>query len=793
MNAVIRIAVLLVIGGALSAAGAAAVFLLLLQGAAPAPHGSVSAVGLGAKVRVLRDPLGVAHIEAKSRRDGFLGLGFAHAQDRLWQMEVMRRASRGTLSEVFGSTTLPYDRLARTLGLYRTAVTESAGLRIPTRAALEAYVAGVNLWMEELRAGRAEMPLEFRWLGVEPEDWTSADSLALLRLRAWMIGKSLSAALLMQRFTHELGGVASQDFFPVPPLEQEPELVGSVSRLGIIADRWARRFGLSGPVGSLGFVIGSERAAAGSPLLANDVHLGFQLPAVFYLAHLALPELELSGGTWPGIPVFWMGTNKQIAWGQVAIHASASDLYDEALHPSDRLLYDAGGRWVAAEKRTERIDVRYRKTEQLEIVTTRHGPLLGAVRPEDPSIQSYALRWAGQGPSSGIEALLGLQRARGWKDFRRALREFPAPVSTFLYADVEGNIGQQVAGHFPVRSIETGLLPVPGGTRYYDWRGYIPFDQLPRSFGNDIPWIVVSTRPRRDAFPRPVTWLWEHGGGAERVEALLSASSTHSLADAVAIQRDRNSTRGVAVVRRLLKGVSVNSQSAERVQRLLLEWDGSTEAEVLGVSVYHVFRERLTERLLAQRLGDESGLRQLIGDLEPIPGVLLARFLERVGASESAELVEAALEETWSWLAVEVSSNPARWAWGRVHRLRLEHPFERLGGPWLRLFGRPLGRGPFASPGDPDSVWTMHHRSLTAARVAIGPVIRYAVDLGDVSHARFGLAGGQSGHPGTPHYADALEDWLGGRSRPLWMHRGDVAYHERGIWEIHPNEERPPP
>lgn len=779
----------LVAGVALLVATVGLVAVLLLVGRDPGPpaRGALSVRGLDANARVVRDPFGVPHVEAETLADACFALGFAHAQDRLWQMELARRSAHGRLAELFGEGALAQDRLARTLGFSAAAARERPQLGREARAGLEAYAAGVNAWLAEIAANHATRPFELRWLEIEPEPWTPEDSLAILRLRAWNLGRSISASLLLDRLVAEIGGVPSRDFFPVRPSDGSHDPFAGLLSLGRVSDALARTSGLGGASGSLGVLVPAARSRSGKPLLANDPHVGFSSPPVFYLAHLRAGRFELSGATWPGLPIFFTGTNRQIAWGQVALHASVSDLFEEALDPNDPTRYERAGRWQSARVESQRIAVRGRAPEPISIVVTEHGPLLRSVFPDEPRANSLALRWTGQAERSGAEALYRLQRCGDWGCFRAALRELRAPAATFLYADASGATGTQVAGDLPLRAIETGLLPLAGASRYYDWRGTADFDSLPSSYGASLPVQVVSPHPEAASFRTPITWLWSNQGAAERVRELLARPGALDVEGLVAIQRDTVSRRGPATVKLLLEHAAPASSAAQRVRTLLLEWDGSTATDSVGASLYHVFRQRLAGKLL-EGLSLSKGSRALLAQAEPAPGVALARALDRVGREKLASSIDTALDETWSFMRTRVSANPKRWSWGAVHEVRLEHAFERLGSGTLGWVGRRLGSAAFAAPGDPDSAWTMFSAGLGDPSVALGPAFRYAVDLGDPDHALFGLAGGQSGHPGSAHYADALDDWLGGRPRPLWMHASDVSYHQKGTWELHPAE-----
>jgi penicillin amidase len=775
-----------VAGGLGFAALLGAVYGLRLMQVPPA-SGIIQVPDLASPARIVRDRFGVPHIEAETTEGAFVGLGLAHAQDRLWQMEMLRRSARGTLSELFGPTTLQADRLARTLGLAEAAEQELASLDEETRARIEAYASGVNAWIREVREGRVPTPLEFKWLDEQPAPWQPADTLAIVRLRAWMLGRSLGATLLLDRLVRDIGGVASEPFFPDRPKGPPPEkVVRLLLDLGKAADGWARASGMQGRVGSLGFVIGGEQTSSGYPLLANDPHVEFQLPPVFYVAHLRTEEFEVAGATWPGMPIFWTGTTRRVAWGQVALHANVSDLFEESLDPADPARYDFAGRWVRAESRDGRIRVRGADSVPIHVVTTRHGPLLSSVLPGDPAARGLALRWTGQHEKSGVTGLLALPHVQTWDEFREALRGAPAPPTVYLYGDRKGGIGVQVVGHLPLRTIETGLLPVPGRSRWYDWRGTIPFDELPHRTAEDGAWFVVGPRGEGLVFPVPISWLWSSTGAPERLRSRLADAENLDLDDALALQRETRNVAGVDEIRQLLSGSERWSAMARRVHRLLVRWDGDAGTQAAGPAVYHAFRTRLMRQILERHLPVEQ-IDALLELAEPVPGGALVRYLERSSHELDPVLVHTALEETWTWLQSRMSPNPAKWSWGRIHRLELRHSFLRFGTGATRVLGRTLSRGPFPAPGDPGSVWTMHSDGRDPFAPQVGPAFRLAVDLGDPLHAYYGLAGGQSGLPGSSFYADALGPWLRADPRVLWMHRADVAYHARGTWELRPD------
>ncbi len=750
----------------------------------PAASGALEVTALAKPARVVRDELGVPHVRAETERDAFVALGVVHAQDRLWQMDVLRRAARGRLAEIFGARALPEDRLARTLGFGARAERERRRLRPSTEALLEAYASGVNAWVREIREARAHRPFEYHWLALDPEPWSPEDTLAIVRYRAWLLGRSLDTSLLLDRLVREAGGVASQEFFPTPEVAPG-ELARALLPLARLAGRHAELAGLRGPVGSLGFVVGGQKTVSGLPILVNDPHVELRLPPLFHLVHLRTPRWDAAGAAWPGVPVLWTGTNGFGAWGQVALHGSVSDLYEETLDPDDPGRYQRAGRWVAADTREEWLRVRGAADERLVVASTRHGPLLASGLPPGNAAASLALAWTGNAAESGIESLLRVQRAESFEELREALRGLPAPAATFLWADREGNVGSQVAGQLPIRSIDTGLLPVPGRSGFYDWRGTVPFDDLPTSSGAELPWLVASTRPAVLPPRHPVAWLWSESAAEERVRRALDRARRIDVADVLALQREQVAEGARREVVALLAALTLPDGSAERLGRLLLEWDGGTDKDSRGAAVWHVFAHLLAERLLRERLEPDLA-RAVVEAGEPTPGVVLAGFLARVPRDEARRHVGTTLESTWSWLSVHVSSNPAKWTWGRVHALVFRHDFERLGDPWLRFVGWSRRIGPLPIPGSAQSVFAIHASTPPPFRALVGPALAFAVDLARPDHPQVSLAGGESGHPSSPFYRDALADWLDARARPLWMDEADVSYHATGAWELSP-------
>ncbi|MFN3335543.1 MAG: penicillin acylase family protein, partial [Caldilinea sp.] len=405
------------------------------------------------------------HIFATTDHDAFYGLGYAHAQDRLWQMEMNRRIGAGRLSEILGETTLSIDKFQRTMGYYRAAQADLAIIEPRSRQALEAYAAGVNQWLGEDHT----LPPEFILLGLKPEPWQPADSLVWQKMMSWDLGGNYKLELLNQRLVQALGPERAAQILPdYPPngiiiLAHVEIDDAAAAHLSEIDRALEIDFGRGGrESGSNNWVIAGSRTESSMPILANDPHLGTSIPSIWYLAEMQGDTLHAIGSTFPGLPAIVIGHNERMAWGVTNVGPDVQDLYVERINPANPNQYEVDGGWQDMAIFEEPIVVKG-KDEPIRWAarSTRHGPLISDVSDAGSPL---ALQWTALQPEdTTIDAFIGLNYAADWEDFTDAMAKFVTPSQSFVYADVEGNIGYYAPGKIPIRvDGHDGRVPVPG-------------------------------------------------------------------------------------------------------------------------------------------------------------------------------------------------------------------------------------------------------------------------------------------------------------------------------------------
>lgn len=742
-------------------------------------------------VEVLRDDRGVPHLFARREADAWLALGFVHGQDRLAQMDWLRRRALGRSAELLGAEALPADRLARLLEIGRAAEAAVEILPDSTRAVLEAYAAGVNARIDRLRQGRVAPPLPLVG-GVEPlENWRPADSLAIGKLLSWCAGGTLETTLVLDDLIHRLDSVPARPFFPgrasvdfgvAPDLPRHPlplRPAAAAAREALAGSTRALCRGLGIPTGGA-WVLDGSVTESGAPILVADWHLEPTIPALFYEAHLVSGPLRVAGATIPGSPVFWTGRSREFAWAGVPASAPISDLFIETLR-EDRGLYQNGTLWTPIDERTETL--RWRdprgglQSSTLTIRSTRHGPLIESLheaatpqRGARPHATGRALAWTGALPGDGLTTMLGLLRLRSAEGLEALLAEHHEPVLAIAFADRSGQGGVQLAGWLPSRPLPTGLVPVQGRLRSFDWRERVAIEDLPgeRLADRARPWVLALDQPwpGRGGLDQ-LEWLWRPGDRAARLEALLEpliAAGPIDLRDAAGLLGDDRAQRAprvaAAIVGLARRGGPLPVEARE-VAALLERWDGSAAADSAGAAAYHLLIEHLLERLLREPFGDPLYARYLEAP-HVRPQTAIERLVQRAARLRRAggwtdevrvtEAVRDSLRAVWVSLSQRLGPSRERWAWGGLHRLRFE--------PLLRQRSVASAEARrFAAAGSGQTLAFARHRpglSFDVDRVAL---YRMAVDLGSPDGLLSALAPGQSEHPGHPQRLDGIARW----------------------------------
>lgn len=758
----------------------------LLRPSLGARDGLIRVAGLQAPVEVVRDRWGVPHIYAQSEEDLFFAQGYVHAQDRLWQMELARRAARGTLAEALGASALAGDRLARALGFVQAAEAEWAQMAGEERAALDAYARGVNAFLEE----RGRLPLEFRLLGLEPAPWQAQDTLAWARLLAWCLDGGWRQELVRARLVQAVGAERAKE---LDPALAEEALLGTPGYLAglpeaTLLEAGAGAWPWAGSLDGLVLAVGGERAAEGGAILAAAPRLPVQMPSPWYEVHLAGGRYDVVGAGFPGLPGVAMGRNQRLAWGLGGARGDNVDLYVERLRPGDPPQAEIDGRWEPVTVREETIRVRGQaEPEQVTLYSTRHGPLVGALEPGGGV--DLALRWAGDGrPAALARAILAVNRAGSLAELRAGLQEWAAPVVTLAYADVEGRVGYASAGVVPERPGSTGRLPLPGWETEREWRRLLTARELPHeergasSLLADIGGAITA-----QGWPESAADGAQAPPVVERLSALLQGRQGLTLADVKTIQRD---DRGVErpLLDQLL-AMPPQGWLQERTLPHLRAWDGRYDAESVGAGVYETFLWKVAHNTWDDELGAElvdaylnacPGYRGVLARLAAEPDARWfddARTPEREGRDA---ILARSFADAVEWLGRRFGDLPYEWNWGRVHNVTFRHA---LGQKWpLNLL---VNRGAMRAGGGPvslEAVTSDYARGLAVSEV---PYFM-AIDLAPGGRVEAMNSTGQVGNPLSAHYADMIEPWRSDGYHPLVYEREAVLRAREAVLTLAP-------
>ncbi len=793
-------------GLGLGAAGLAAFFA---WGSLPALDGELRLAGLGAPVRVLRDELGVPLIEAASERDAAMALGFVHAQDRLWQMEMSRRIGAGRLAEVVGERGLPVDRFMRTLGLYRAAEASLEHLSAEALDRLAAYAEGVNGFL----AQRSHpLPPEFLLLQHRPEPWQPADSLVLIKLMALDLVSSWRSELTRASLLDRLRPEALADLWPPPRSDEVTTLSGPAQWTGDVSprseptlpDAASASAALAGALltalplpdnaglGSNIWAVSGAHTASGAALLANDPHLGLTAPAHWYLAALSTPGGTVMGATLPALPVVVIGRNEHIAWGFTNTAGDTDDLFIERLDPADpdRYLTQDGSQPFL--RRDEVIRVQGSEPVRLRVRETRHGPVISDIMTRATDIAGegrvLALAWTALLPEDRtVEAGIGLARAQDWDDFSRAIELFHSPTQNAFYADAEGRIGMAMAGRLPLRRAGDGSLPAPGWDGSHDWLGLLPAAENPRTpAATDAGFLQnANNRLVDERYPHLVTADWNDDLRARRIVAVLDAATTagEPLDTEVMrqLQNDRLSTL-VGDFRPWLAAVPSGDAGTARILEAIDAWDGAAMPDRPEPLVFQAWYRSLVRHVLADNLGDDfaayRGIRSaaMRHILEQAPD-----WCDDVTTTDLREscddMAAAALTSALDELRAAYGEDWRAWRWGEASQARLAHrPLDGVPGIG-RIFSIVTGTG----GGDAGTVRVARYAAAAPYDTVAAASLRMVTDLAETGTLHVILPTGQSGHPLSPHYDDQTGRWRNGElhtleiARPAYRGRSELV------------------
>jgi penicillin amidase len=799
-----RVLLLVPIAVAFALAGA----YVYLRQSLPLLNGTVSVPGLSAPIDIVRDADAIPHIFASTTFDGLFGLGYVHAQDRLWQMEFQRRIGNGRLSEIFGAATIPQDRFLRTVGFARAARADWESLPEWAKDQVIAYTNGINAFIATHHG--SALPPEFTLLRFEPEPFTGADVIVWGKMMAWDLSANYSFELLRRDLVEAVGADRMHALMPLRARDPLTILnAAAVANLSNPAGRaasdvnparglpasWLNAFSAGVSRGNsqvAGFLLGSattealgsnnwvvdgSMTASGKPMLANDPHLSAKVPSTWYLAHVSGGDLDIIGATLPGSPVVALGRNRFIAWGATNVAADVEDLYRERL--------DAAGR--TAEFRgtnepltvlPETILVRGGSPVRLAVRLSRHGPLVSdainannlesRVIPRPAPLEPLAFRWTALDPDdTTLLAFLQLNQARNWDDFTSALSGFVTPSQNFVYADVDGHIGYYAPGRIPIRAHADGSTVAEGWTGEAEWTGWVPFDQLPHAFDPAEHFIVTANnRPAPPDYPFNLGVEWPEPYRARRLTDLLKDRTRLTPADFVRIQADTLSLHAKTLLPALLAHAHPADAADRRAVDLLRAWDCDMKEASAAAAIFEAWFLKLAPAFLGRAL-PHSVMENYNGRFTYVTRFVMDQLDAHVPEADTA--VTRALHDGVLDVMSRLGGDMSGWRWDAIHRATFPHQGLDAVALLRPLFSR---SAPHGGDWSAVNVGSVAADALYEQHAVSG--YREIIDLSPANDSRFADAVGESGHVFSPHYDDFLDDWQHTRHRRMRMTRQDV-------------------
>jgi penicillin amidase len=751
--------------------------------------------GLTGRVDVWRDGDGIPHARTTSVHDAFFAQGFVHAQDRLWHMEYDRRRAYGRWAELAGAAAVPQDVLARRLGLGRSARADYDGAAPETRGMLEAYAAGVNAFIETTRA----WPVELRILDARPEPWDPWDSLAVFKIRHVEMGP-WQMKLWRARLVRQLGprlaaylcpGTPPAPVLIVPPGVEyrgpEPDALDMLGRSDAALASLPAWIG-----GSNSWAVSGSRTASRRPLVAGDPHRALDTPNCYYQNHLACPEFDAIGLSFPGVPgLSHFGHNRHVAWCVTHAMADYQDVFVERFDPTDPTRYEFRGEWQRADVRRETLHVRGSDPVEIAVTTTHHGPVVLG----DPATgHALALRYtATAAVNRTFDAFVPMLRAASADDLEAAMRPWVDPGNNLVFADVHGAIGYRTRGTVPVRAAANAWLPVPGWDGGHEWHGAIPFDQMPAMRDPAAGWIATANSRIADAdYPHYIALDYAPDFRTRRLVARLENLREATAADMAAIHADRTSIPARSLVE-VAGGIEPLDTGSRAALAMLRRWDGAMDADSAAAAIYAAFRARLVRDVLGPLLGP---LARDAFARAPGAGVthvarLRNRLAEWIRANDRTLLpagddwgsvMARALAGAVATIRETLGPDPSSWAWGQLHTTRPSHPLSAVFPDHAALLDPP----PLPAGGDGDTVQAADFIPAAGFELTLTSVARYVFDLGDWERSAWIVPLGASGHPGSPHYADQTADWGAVRLRPMRYDWSRVAAEAESHQRLEP-------
>ncbi|MBW1735229.1 MAG: penicillin acylase family protein [Deltaproteobacteria bacterium] len=763
-----------------------------LKRSLPQISGEIVLPGIREDVKIIRDTFGVPHIHAKNETDLYLALGYAMAQDRLWEMEFSRRLGQGRLAEIFGEKFVRVDRYFRML----TATGINSKVLDRFSPALRSFADGVNAY---IKIHKDRLPAEFRLLRFEPEPWQPDDYVQIVKIIAWSLSSGWKIDLLAAEILKKAGEKRFKDAFPLWP-DQAPLIIPrGFKSLSLNSDAVFETLslmedliGLHSMGASNNWVVAGKKSVTGKPILANDTHLPLKNPSFWWEVHLICPGVDVTGFAVPGIPGIPIGQNPHVAWGITNTMVDDVDFYVEKINPDNPRQYWYRDHWEDMEVKVETIAVKGKDPVRAEILLTRNGPVVTDPK-KDPGKGVISARWAFTQGLQPVQAGNLLLRARDVKGVTDALRYWEVPSQNFVFADTGGNIGVWCCATVPIRKKGDGLLPVPGWTGEYEWEGYVPFEKRPHLINPERGFVATANnKVTGRGYPYLISRYWEPTDRITRIVELLEAKERLSVADFKQMQQDTYCPQASDLTPMMIRVLEerFQDQDGKKAREILSGWDFVMDKGSAAACVYEMTYRKIIGNIFRDEMGDQIFKRYLKTSLFPPRAVShmvrkgSSPWFDNIDTTEKEtldDIIALSLKQTLSELKERLGDDPDQWSWDRIHTLTFEHVLGKKK-PLNLIFNL----GPFPVGGNLLTVNKRKYALDNPYNAIHGVSMRMIVDFSDMAASLHVLPTGQSGQLKSPNYRDQIPLYLSGRYHPVWIGAGEAEKQSRGILTLKP-------
>ena len=768
------------------------VFYKMLTASLPQYEGEVNVAGISDRVEIYRDTMAVPYILAKTEEDAAFALGYIHAQERLFQMDLVRRAGAGRLSEILGSDALIFDRMLRTVGIKKTSEKTIKIVKPEVLELLNAYSAGVNQYLKD---AKGKFPVEFDILGYDPYEWKPEDCIIISKMMSWELNISWWADISFTQLIQKLGEEKVKEILPIwqenAPYVIPPEIKSypKINTTLIEIDKSFRKLlGINGThLGSNNWVIDSSLSVSGKPIIANDPHLAYSAPGKWYAVVIRAGNWNVEGITLPGVPAVVIGKNQNISWTLTNIMLDDADFYIEKLD-STGTKYLFNNEWKEIKETEEIIKVKDSVDVRLKIRSTHRGPLISDIHPysflysdEDFRKIAMSMRWVGMETTEETNSFYLINMAQNWSEFKEAVNLFSAPGQNFVYADKNGNIGYLFGGKLPKRESTSPTFIFDGTTDKYDWKGYVNRTEIPDLLNPPQKFIATANNKTLKDFKYHISNLWEPSSRIERITQILTSKNKHSVSDFKNYQMDQVSLYAEKMTKYILSAfanVKVTDKNLSLALELFKNWNYEMNEFSQVPAIYSVFYVNLLRNIYYDELGDDLFNQFIFVSSIPYRSVLTILenpshpWFDNIKTSDYEErdhIIRRSLVDALSELEKTFSKDIKEWQWGKIHTLTHKHIFA---GQFF-LLDKFINIGPFPIGGDGTTIFNTEYPFYKAIGNyprfdhkpfddILGPSMRYIFDFSNPNEFYLILTTGESGNVMSNHYKDMTPKWLKG-------------------------------